>query len=73
MPSETIGNASFRIGKSELKKISKVLAWSFGSAFVVFLLGVVEAVEVPAQFEFLVPLANTILYSLKEWIADNRI
>jgi membrane protein implicated in regulation of membrane protease activity len=72
MATSTTGQTRFKIGKKELNSTLKVFAWSFGSALVVFLLGLLNAASIPVQFQFLVPLANTVLYAVKEWISDNH-
>lgn len=67
------GKKRFSFGWKEVDRSMKVFAWTMGSALVVLLLGIVDAVEVPSQYVFVVPIANTVLYSIKEWIADNRL
>lgn len=66
------GNKSFVLGGAEASNIFKVFAWTVGSALVVLAIDWLGMVEVPAQYAFAVPMANTLLYTLKEWIADNR-
>ena len=66
------GNKSFSVGKAELTSIFKVFAWTVASAFLVLLISVLGILDVPVQYAFLVPMANTSLYALKEWVADNR-
>ena len=67
-----MGNKSFSFGGAEFKNSLKVFLWTVGSALVVLLIDWLGMVEIPAQYAFAVPLANTVLYALKEWIADNR-
>jgi len=62
----------FEFKRHELDKALKVFAWSFGSAMVVLLLNLVDAIDFPVQYAWAVPLVNSILYAAKEWIADNR-
>jgi hypothetical protein len=57
----------FSLNPEELRSIFKVLLWSLGSALVVALIGIVQALEVPQEWLFLVPIVNTVLYSLKEF------
>lgn len=64
--------AKFEFKEYELNKALQVLGWSFGSAIVAFLIAVVGATDVPPQYTFLVPVVNTLLYMLKEYVADNR-
>ena len=63
--------AKLQFKSYELQKALKVLVWSVASAMVVFLIALLDAADVPAGYVWLVPLANTLLYSLKELIADN--
>ena len=62
----------FSIDKENAKNIGKVFAWSAGSAFVAMLIALVGIVEVPVGGNPLIPLVNTMLYALKEWIEDQR-
>lgn len=62
---------AFRFGKDEVRSSLKVFAWSFGSALVVLAIDFLSALEVPMEFAFLVPLANVLLYSVKEFVVDN--
>jgi hypothetical protein len=63
----------FSIDKENAKNIGKVFAWSAGSAFVAMLIALVGIVEVPVEYAVLIPLVNTVLYALKEWIEDQRM
>jgi len=63
----------FSIDKENAKNIGKVFAWSAGSAFVAMLIALVGIVEVPVEYAVLIPLVNTMLYALKEWIEDQRV
>lgn len=66
------GNKSMVFGGAEASKTLKVFLWTVASAFIVFLIDLLGAVDIPAQYLPYVPLANTVLYALKEWVADNR-
>lgn len=66
------GNKSFVFGGAEFQSTLKVFLWTVASAFVVLLIDWLGMIEVPAQYAAYVPLANTVLYAVKEWIADNR-
>lgn len=66
-----MGKKSLKFGKSEFQKSLKVFGWTVGSAVVVLLLDAVSLLEVPAQYAFIVPVINTVLYSVKEWFSDN--
>ncbi len=60
----------FKFKKEELSKTLKVFGWSVGSAVVVLLLGLVSALDVPAEYLWAVPAVNTVLYALKEFLSD---
>jgi membrane protein implicated in regulation of membrane protease activity len=66
-----MGNKSLRFGTSEVKSVSKVFLWSFGSALVAALLSVLEVWQFPAEYAAFVPVVNTLLYAAKEFFADN--
>lgn len=63
----------FKFGEEEARKALKVFGWSMGSAFVALLLSLTGALELPADYAFIVPIINTVLYMIKEWITDNRV
>jgi len=62
----------FRLNREETQSIFQVLLWSLGSALVVALIGIVQALDVPQEWLFLVPVANTVLYALREWFQGQR-
>ncbi len=62
----------FRFGEVEARKAFKVFGWSMLSAFVALLLSLVGALELPADYAFVVPIINTVLYALNEFVKDNR-
>ena len=62
----------FTLNEEETRGIFKVLLWSLGSALVVALIGVIQTADVPQEWLFLVPVANTVLYALREWFQGQR-
>ena len=62
----------FRLNREETQSIFQVLLWSLGSALVVALIGIVQALDVPQEWLFLVPVANTVLYALREWFQGQK-
>lgn len=72
MTTQLQGSKSLAFGSKEFVGILKVFGWTVASALVVLFIDWLGMVEVPAQYAFAVPLANTVLYALKEFIADNR-
>lgn len=71
MAKTTKGNKSFVFGTTEFNNSFKVFLWTVGSALIALLIDYVGMVDIPAQYTFIVPLINTVLYSLKEWFSDN--
>ena len=62
----------YKFGSVELQKSLKVLGWTMASALIVLGLDLVQIIDFPVQYAFIVPVVNSILYSLKELVADNR-
>lgn len=61
----------FKFGEEEMRKSLKVFGWSMGAAFVALAISLTGALELPGEYAFIVPIINTVLYMLKEWIANN--
>jgi uncharacterized membrane protein len=66
------GAARFQWSEHELKKVFRVFGWTIASAVVALLISLVGIIDVPAEYAFIVPIINTVLYALKEFLADNR-
>jgi len=66
-----MGNKRFKFGSKEFSKALKVFGWTVASAVVVLLIDWVGEGTMPSQYVVYVPLVNTLLYGIKEWIADN--
>jgi hypothetical protein len=66
------GAKSFRYSKIEVIRILKVFGWTMASALVALALQLMEVVELPAQYVFLVPAINFVLYALNEFITNNK-
>lgn len=62
----------FSFGEEEGRKFLKVFFWSMGSALVALALSLLGVLELPSEYAFIVPIVNSVLILLKEWIADNR-
>lgn len=52
--------------------VLKVIGWSVAASIVASLIMILEETAVPVQYAFLVPLVNSSLYALKEFISDKR-
>ena len=63
----------FNLDQDNLRRILKVFAWSTGSALVAMVIAIVAIVEVPVEYAVLIPLVNTMLYALMEWIEDQGV
>ena len=63
----------FEFKTYEMDKALTVFAWSFGSVVVTFLIALVASAEVPFEYVMYIPLINTVLYSIKQYITDNRV
>ena len=62
----------FKLNTDDGKEILQVIGWTLLSALVVVLLDVVQAIEFPAQYVFVVPIANTLLVAAKKWVQEKR-
>ena len=62
----------FNLDQDNLRRILKVFAWSTGSALVAMVIAIVAIVEVPVEYAFLIPLVNTSLYALQQYVEDQR-
>lgn len=60
----------YQLNKADLIAIAEVILWSVSATVVATLITIVAQLDVPAQWMFLVPLANTVLYSLQQFIKD---
>jgi len=60
----------YQLNKEDGLAILKVLGWTLASALVSGLIIVVANLEVPAEYMFLIPIVNTILYSVQKFLAD---
>ena len=62
----------YKFGSVELQKSLKVLGWTMASALIVLGLDLVQIINFPVEYAFIVPIVNSILYSLSQVVADNR-
>lgn len=60
----------YQLNKADLIAIAEVILWSVSATVVATLITFVAQLDLPAQWMFLVPLANTVLYSLQQFIKD---
>lgn len=59
----------YQLNKEDLTDILKVVLYSGASAMVGTLLVVLDQLDVPAQYLFVVSIINIALVSLKKWLA----
>ena len=65
-----IGSGSFQVNKEMGISILKVFGWTVASAVVALLLSAIKIIDFPPQYAFVIPLTNTILVALYQWISD---
>ncbi len=65
------GSTSFSLNSSEGNHILKVFLWTVASAGVAMLLSFFKIVEVPVQWAFIIPIVNTLLVALQQWVSNN--
>lgn len=59
----------YSLNKEDGIKILEVIAWTVASSVVAVLISILAELDVPAQYAFLVPIANTILYTAQRFLA----
>lgn len=58
----------FRLNKEEALSVAKVAGWTIAAALVALGIDLVNLIEIPVEYAFIVPIINTVLYALKEFI-----
>ena len=58
--------------KENAVAVLKVIGWSTAASLVTSLIMIWQQTEVPAEYAFMVPLVNTALYALKEFVSNKR-
>lgn len=61
---------AFSFNRENAQKVLKVFIWTTASALVAMIISLVAVVEVAPQYLFIVPIVNTMLYALKEWVTE---
>lgn len=59
---------AFSFNRENARRTLKVFGWTMAAAVVALLIDLVGVVEVPAQYAFIVPVVNTVLYAIKEYV-----
>jgi len=65
-----IGSGSFQVDKPAGLHILKVFGWTIVSAAVALLLNLLGVVKFPPEYAFIIPIINTILVALQQFIVD---
>jgi len=59
----------YSLNKEDGFKILEVIAWTALSSIVAVSISIVAALDVPAQYAFLVPVVNVFLYTVQRFVA----
>ena len=62
----------YSLNKADFIEILQVLGWTVASTVVAVLISVLAELEIPMQYAFLVPIANTVLYTAQRFIASKQ-
>lgn len=65
-----MNSKSFVFDRENGKRVLKVFGWTMAAALVTLAGDFIGIVDVPAQYAFVVPIVNTLLYALKEYITE---
>jgi hypothetical protein len=63
---------SFSFDRENAKKVYKVFLWTMASAIVALGIHLLGVVEMPAEYVWIVPVVNTVLYAIKEFIENQK-
>ena len=63
-----MNSESFKLNKTDGKKILKGLALSMGGAGIAYLLGILDFIDVDAYTPIFVAIASSALNALKVWV-----
>lgn len=61
----------YQLNKEDGTKILKALLWSSLSAVIATLIVIMQQLEVPTEYMFLVPIVNAFLYSVSKFLSNN--
>lgn len=65
-----MNSKAFSFDKENAQHVFHVFLWTVGSAFATLAIALLAGVDVPDQYVFMVPLVNTALVALKEWMTE---
>jgi len=70
-----VGSANsekYQLDKDGISNIGKVIFWSCAATFIATIITLLPQVPISAGWLWIVPLANTALIAVKEYIEDKR-
>lgn len=67
------GAAKYKWSNYETKKTLQVFGWSLASALVTLAIGLLASADIPVEYALYIPAVNSVLYALKQFIADNQV
>jgi len=62
----------FSINKEQATKAGIVFIWAVASAVISFLISVIPGVQLPVEWQFLIPVVNSLLVLAKKFIEDQN-
>lgn len=69
---KTKGSARWSLNKADAEKILKALLWSLGSTVCASAILLLQGVEVPLEWAWLIPVVNMALVSVKKLLDDKK-
>ena len=64
---------SYQFDRENAARVFKVFLWSMASVIVTLAIGMVTGLQLPTEYAWAIPLVNSALYALKEYIEDQRV
>lgn len=58
----------YKLNQEDLAKILQTIAWTTASALIAAIIAAVQAIDVPEQWLFIVPVVNSLLYALHRFV-----
>jgi hypothetical protein len=62
----------YQLNKEDGVRILKVLGWTVASSIIAVAITIINDIEVPMQYAFLLPLVNMGLVALQSFLRDNN-
>lgn len=61
---------AFSLDKENARHVFHVFLWTTGSALITMIIALLASTDVPTEWVVVVPLVNTGLVALKEWMTE---